>query len=263
MEIRAATSADGQMLEALWRSFEEEVPPPPHADHDPGVELEEIRAIVASGLAFLAEEDGRPLGFALARRASARRGRLTDLYVVPDARRGGVAAALVHAVVEHVRSGGRGAPRSRRRRLEHGRARRLSPVGFRGGHGGAHRTDRSVARASRARSPCRVVCLTARPDGRGLGCGAGGSRVRPPHPITWDAGRRPAQRLGDGLRRGRGQRPHFARPLRAGDLVPHGRGGRDTLARGGACRANDRARPRRDRRRVSLRPGVLRADPAR
>ena len=100
MEIRAATSADGQTLEALWRSFEEEVPPPPHADHDPGVELEEIRAIVASGLAFLAEEDGRPLGFALARRASDRLGRLTDLYVVPDARRGGVAAALVHALVE-------------------------------------------------------------------------------------------------------------------------------------------------------------------
>jgi ribosomal protein S18 acetylase RimI-like enzyme len=100
MEIRAATSADGPTLEALWRSFEEEVPPPSHADHDPDVELEEIRAIVASGLAFLAEEDGRALGFALARRASARLGRLTDLYVVPDARRGGVAAALVHAVVE-------------------------------------------------------------------------------------------------------------------------------------------------------------------
>ena len=40
------------------------------------------------------------LGFALARRTGSRLGRLTDLYVVPDARRGGVAAALVYAVVE-------------------------------------------------------------------------------------------------------------------------------------------------------------------
>ena len=100
MDIRVATSADGQTLEALWRSFEEEVPPLPHVEHDPGVELAEIREIVASGLAFLAEEDGRTLGFALARRTGVRLGRLTDLYVVPDARQGGVAAALVHAVVE-------------------------------------------------------------------------------------------------------------------------------------------------------------------
>jgi hypothetical protein len=38
----------------------------------------------------------------LARRTGSRLARLTDLYVVPEARRGGVAAALVHAVVEAV-----------------------------------------------------------------------------------------------------------------------------------------------------------------
>ena len=100
MEIRAATAADEPTLEALWRSFEAEVPPAPHSDHDPDVELAEIRELVGSGLAFLAEDDGRPLGFALARRTGTLVGRLTDLYVVPDARQGGVAAALVHAVVE-------------------------------------------------------------------------------------------------------------------------------------------------------------------
>ena len=70
------------------------MPPPPHVDHDPEQEIHEIREIVDSGLAFLAEEDGAPVGFALARRTDTRLGRLTDLYVVPDARRGGVAAAL-------------------------------------------------------------------------------------------------------------------------------------------------------------------------
>jgi len=98
--VRVATPADIPVLERLWREFELEVPPAGHVDHDPAQELGEIAEIVASGLAFLAEQDGAPLGFALARRAGSLLGRLTDLYVVPAARRGGVAAALVHAVVE-------------------------------------------------------------------------------------------------------------------------------------------------------------------
>jgi GNAT superfamily N-acetyltransferase len=98
--VRVATSEDIPALERLWRAFEHEVPPPAHVDHDPEQELGEIADIVAGGLAFLAEEDGAALGFALARRTGSRLGRLTDLYVVPDARRGGVAAALVHAAVE-------------------------------------------------------------------------------------------------------------------------------------------------------------------
>lgn len=87
-------------LERLWREFDLEAPPPGHVDHDHDRELAEIGEIVAQGLAFLAEDDGAALGFALARRTGSRLGRLTDLYVVPDARRGGVAAALVYAVVE-------------------------------------------------------------------------------------------------------------------------------------------------------------------
>ena len=99
MTIRAATAADSTVLEELWRAFEREAPPPGHVDHDVEQELAEVREIVDSGLAFLAEEDGRAVGFALARRNGSR-GRLTDLFVVPDARRAGVGAALTHAVVE-------------------------------------------------------------------------------------------------------------------------------------------------------------------
>jgi ribosomal protein S18 acetylase RimI-like enzyme len=98
--IRAATDADFAVLAELWRAFEREVPPPRHHDVEPEKELEEIRGIVAARLAFLAEEDDEALGFALARRTGSRSGRLTDLYVVPAARRRGVASALVGAVVE-------------------------------------------------------------------------------------------------------------------------------------------------------------------
>jgi len=100
VNVRTATSGDTGTLERLWREFELEAPPPAHVDHDPEHELAEIGEIVAAGLAFVAEDDGAAVGFALARRTGSKLGRLTDLYVVPDARRGGVAAALVHAVVE-------------------------------------------------------------------------------------------------------------------------------------------------------------------
>jgi ribosomal protein S18 acetylase RimI-like enzyme len=98
--VRIATRADAHAVEELWRAFEREVPVPPHVDVDDEQELGEVRAIVDSGLAFLAEDDGDAVGLALARRTGSRTGRLTDLYVVPEARRGGVAAALVAAVVE-------------------------------------------------------------------------------------------------------------------------------------------------------------------
>lgn len=100
MTIRPGTAADLPTVEELWRAFEAEVPPPAHVDHDEATELAEIREIVESGLAFLAEENGRAVGFALVRRTATRIARLTDLYVAPAARRGGVAASLVHAVVE-------------------------------------------------------------------------------------------------------------------------------------------------------------------
>ena len=100
MTVRTATAADAEALEALWRAFEDEVPPPRHVDVDHEKELAEIRAIVDSGLAFLAEDGDGAVGFALARRTGPRNGRLTDLYVAPKARRGGVARALVAAVVQ-------------------------------------------------------------------------------------------------------------------------------------------------------------------
>ena len=98
MNVRHATLADLAVVEELWRAFEAEVPPPSHEEVDLVTELAEIRAIVESGLGWVAERNGVAVGMALARRRGERLGRITDLYVVPTERRAGVAQALVRAV---------------------------------------------------------------------------------------------------------------------------------------------------------------------
>lgn len=98
MTVRNATLDDLATLEELWRAFEAEVPPPAHEEADPATELAEIRAIVESGLGWLAEKDGAAVGMALARRRGPRVGRITDLYVRPTERRFGVGEALTRAV---------------------------------------------------------------------------------------------------------------------------------------------------------------------
>lgn len=105
MRIRPATAADLPVLEELWRAFVVEVPEAPWRDDDLDEELREIAEIVAGETALVAEEeDGPPLGFALARRAGSRLGRLTDLYVVPAARDRGVASALMLEAVARLRA---------------------------------------------------------------------------------------------------------------------------------------------------------------
>lgn len=106
MTVRRATEADLPAIRELWLAFEREVPPPGYEDVDAEEELREIEAVVRGELALLAEEGGRAVGVALARRRGARLARLTDLYVVPEARGRGVARALVRAVVEHYRGAG-------------------------------------------------------------------------------------------------------------------------------------------------------------
>lgn len=106
MTVRRATEADVPAVERLWRAFEREVPPPEHQDVNAEQELREIGEIVARELAFVAERDGDVVGFALARRRSARVGFLTDLYVEPAARRGGTAAELVRVVADALAEAG-------------------------------------------------------------------------------------------------------------------------------------------------------------
>jgi ribosomal protein S18 acetylase RimI-like enzyme len=101
MTVRRAGPDDLDVVAALWREFGEEVPPPAFETVDHDKELGEIAEILASEVAFVAEdEQGAPVGFALGRRRSTRWGTLTDLYVAPRARRSGVATDLVREIVD-------------------------------------------------------------------------------------------------------------------------------------------------------------------
>lgn len=107
MRIRRATDADLGTLAALWQAFYVEVPAPPWVDVDADKELGEIAETVRDEIAVIAEDEaGEALGFALARRKGSRRGFLSDLYVRPEARRAGVARALVREAAAALRAGG-------------------------------------------------------------------------------------------------------------------------------------------------------------
>ena len=100
MNVRRAAPDDFEAIAELWRDFDHEVPAPTHEGRaDESKELGEIREIIESEIAFVAEDDGTPVGFALARRRAPGFGTLTDLYVGRDARRSGIATELMREVL--------------------------------------------------------------------------------------------------------------------------------------------------------------------
>lgn len=106
MTIRQASAADLGVLRELLLEFEVEVPEPPHRRGSLDRELEEIPEYLESGLALLAESDGGPVGYALARLEPPRICYLSDVYVRPGMRRGGLAKALLAGVVAWARERG-------------------------------------------------------------------------------------------------------------------------------------------------------------
>jgi ribosomal protein S18 acetylase RimI-like enzyme len=110
VNVRRAIPEDFDALADLWRQFDHEVPPPTHeGPADMEKELGEIREIIASEIAFVAEDDeSTPVGFALARRRAPGYGTLTDLYVQQDARRSGIGTELIREVLAAFRALGIG-----------------------------------------------------------------------------------------------------------------------------------------------------------
>ncbi|MGH3132757.1 MAG: GNAT family N-acetyltransferase [Gaiellaceae bacterium] len=108
MTVRRATLDDFDAVAELWREFDHEVPPPTHeGPADQEKELREVEQILESEIAFVAlDDDGTPVGFALARRRSTGFGTLTDLYVRQDRRRSGVATELMRDVLAAFRADG-------------------------------------------------------------------------------------------------------------------------------------------------------------
>src|SRR5688572_18026408 len=105
MNVRRAAAEDFDAIADLWRQFDHEIPPPTHeGPADEEQELGEVREIIASEIAFVAEDEGTPVGFALARRRALGFGTLTDLYVARHARRSGIGTELIREVLAALRS---------------------------------------------------------------------------------------------------------------------------------------------------------------
>ena len=104
MRIRDARPGDVPALRPLWLAFEEEIPEPPWVDVDTDDELRDLAETLDRGtVAVVAEnQTGELAGFAVARRWGRRLGRITDLYVVPAARRQGLAGRLTARIVERL-----------------------------------------------------------------------------------------------------------------------------------------------------------------
>ncbi len=108
MRVRPASKDDLDSVSELWREFDHEVPPPTHeGPADVEKELAEVAEIIESELAFVAEDDdGTPVGFALARDRGSGFGTLTDLYVSRDTRRSGIGTELMREILSAFRSRG-------------------------------------------------------------------------------------------------------------------------------------------------------------
>jgi ribosomal-protein-alanine N-acetyltransferase len=100
--IRAATSEDLPLVRELWQAFNEEIPDEPWREDDLAEDLDWLEQAIRDEIVLLADEDG----LAVARRRGERLGFLEVVYVRPNARRTGLAAALVGEVVTRLHDAG-------------------------------------------------------------------------------------------------------------------------------------------------------------
>jgi GNAT superfamily N-acetyltransferase len=105
MTIRDATSEDRERLRELYREFVREIPPPPGVPVDIDHELGELDEYLGDQhVALVAtDDDGRAVGFALAKMDHPGIGHLSDIYVVPEARRQGAARELIREAAKRLR----------------------------------------------------------------------------------------------------------------------------------------------------------------
>jgi ribosomal protein S18 acetylase RimI-like enzyme len=105
MRIREANGGDRERLRELYTHFVNEIPAPPGIPVDIEHELGELDDYLGDqNVALVAEDDGGSVvGFALAKIEHPGIGHLSDIYVVPGARRQGAARELIREAAIRLR----------------------------------------------------------------------------------------------------------------------------------------------------------------
>jgi ribosomal protein S18 acetylase RimI-like enzyme len=108
--IRPATADDHDLLRELWEEFEGGLDQEPYLRENWDEAWEDLAVTVDEGVALIAEEDGRAVGFVFCVLGShgRRTAHVTDIYVRPEARGRGIGRALLAELVEPARGAGLG-----------------------------------------------------------------------------------------------------------------------------------------------------------
>lgn len=101
MAIRRATPNDAPVMRTLWDEFNAETTYTPY----PGSEFAE--SLLIDQIAFLAEDEGKPVGCVYAATPSDHYGFVFGLYVLPGARRSGLARRLMATIAKELQDDGR------------------------------------------------------------------------------------------------------------------------------------------------------------
>jgi ribosomal protein S18 acetylase RimI-like enzyme len=107
VNIRVATEQDEAALRSLWEEFEAEVPEPDGFEPESWEEYsKELNANIAAGAVFVAEDGEAAVGMLEASVADPGRWHIETVHVRVEARRQGVARALLRACAEAARADG-------------------------------------------------------------------------------------------------------------------------------------------------------------
>ncbi len=108
MTIRDANAADLELLRRMRDEFQRELDKPPFFDEPWETVAEDVDETIRDGVALIAEDDGQPIGYALASIVPQTpiRGHLYDLFVTADTRGRGVGRELIATAAQRLRERG-------------------------------------------------------------------------------------------------------------------------------------------------------------